>query len=169
MRLILLGGISLKNKDWIEQVRDEFKNDFETEILYYEHWQNGTANMDFEVEGQKLEKICQGEYVIFAKSGGSWVTLKLVVENKIRPVKMILVGPAWDWARNNGFDPVELAKKITVPVLVVDKTNDPSLAFADLRKEVGELPNFKLIEVQGDTHNYEDITGLGKLARQFLE
>lgn len=33
MKLILLGGISLKNRDWIEQVRDELKEDFEKERL----------------------------------------------------------------------------------------------------------------------------------------
>ena len=60
-------------------------------------------------------------------------------------MKIVLVGPAWNWARNNGFDPVELAKKITVPVLAIDKTNDPALAFANLQKEAGDLSNFKLV------------------------
>ncbi len=168
MKLILLGGISLKNKGWIEQVGDELKSDFEIEILYYDHWKTGGEDMNFETEGQKLEKMARGEYAVFAKSGGGWITLKLAAEGRIKPVKIILVGPAWDWARNNGFDPAGLAKKVTVPVLVVDKTNDPALAFTDLQKEAGDLPNFKLVEVPGDTHHYEGVVELGKLVREFL-
>ena len=169
MKLILLGGQSLKNKAWIEEVRNELKAEFETEILYYDHWETGAENMDFEVEGKKLTEMCQGECMVLAKSAGSWLTLKLAAEGRTKPVKIILVGPAWDWARNNGFDPVALAKKVTVPVLVIDKTSDPSLAFADLQKEAGDLPNFKLVEVPGDSHHYEDVVGLGKMVRKFLE
>ena len=160
----------MKNRAWIEQVRDELKTDFETEILYYDHWESGTDNMNFEVEGEKLEKICQGEYMIIAKSAGSWLTLKLAAEGKIKPVRMVLVGPAWNWSRNNGFAPEKLAAKVDVPVLFVDKTSDPSISFAQLKQEVDRLnkSNFRLVEMPGDNHNYEDISGLGKIVREFL-
>ena len=129
--------------------------------------------MDFSAEAVKLGKMCRvsTEYVILAKSGGSWLTLKLMAEGKIKPVKIILVGPAWNWARNNGFDPIALAKKVTVPVLVVDKTNDPSLSFGQLKKEVEEagLTNFTLVEMPGDTHHYENVEKIGKLIREFAE
>jgi len=169
MRLILLGGMSWKNKEWIEEVRDELKADFGTEILYYDYWESGSESMNFAAEGQKLEKMCQGECVVLAKLAGSWLTLKLATEGRIKPVKIILVGPAWDWARNNDFDPVALAKKVTLPALVIDKTRDPSLAFVDLQKQAGDLPNFKLVEVPGNTHHYEDVAGLGRLVREFLK
>ncbi len=160
----------MKNKMWTEQVRDELKDDFETEILYYDHWESGVENMNFEVEGQKLAKMCQGEYVIFAKSAGSWLTLILAAEGKIKPAKTVLVGPAWNWARNNGLDPEKLAAKVDVPVLVIDKTSDPAISFAQLKSEVEKLdkPNFRLIEVPGDNHSYEDVSGLGKMVREFL-
>lgn len=64
---------------------------------------------------------------------------------------------------------MELARKITIPVLAIDKTNDPSLAFADLQKQAGDLPNFKLVEISGNTHHYEDVEGLGNLVREFLK
>ena len=63
MKLVLLGGMSLKNKGWIEEVRDELKR-------------------DFEVEGRKLEKMCLGECAVLAKSAGGWLTVKLAVAEK---------------------------------------------------------------------------------------
>ncbi len=172
MNLVLLGGISVKNRAWIEQVQEELKSDFETQILYYDHWQNGGEEMDFAREGEKLVTMCEklANYAIFAKSGGSWLTLRLAAEGRIAPVKVILVGPAWNWARNNGFDPGQLVSKISVPVLVVDKTADPSLPFAQLKSEVAVLGlnNFKLVEVPGDTHHYEDVVALARETREFL-
>mgnify|MGYP001583367593 FL=1 len=160
----------MKNKVWIEQVRDELKSDFETEILYYDHWDKGVEEMDFPAEEVKLKKMCQGEYVILSKSAGSWLALKLVAEGKVKPRKLILVGPAWSWAKNNGFDPSELIRKVDIPILIVDKTADPAISFADLKKEVDALnkPNIRLVEVPGDTHHYEDVIGLGKIVREFV-
>lgn len=160
----------MKNREWIEQVRDELKSDFETEILYYEHWETEQEEMDFVAEGRKLKKMCQGEYAILAKSAGSWLVLKLAAEGKINPVKIVLVGPAWSWARNNGFDPLMLVKKVSVPLLIIDKTADPAISFADLKREVDSLnkPNLKLVEVPGDTHHYEDVVGLGEIVRKFV-
>src|SRR3989344_4708519 len=164
MKLILLGGISFKNKAWIEEVAAELKTSFGAQIMYYDHWETGGEEMDFGVEGAKLEKVCSrlDNFGVLAKSGGSWLTLKLAAEGKIKPVRMILIGPAWNWARNNGFESVELAKKVKAPVLVIDKTCDPALPFNQLEREVKEagLDNFKLAELPGDTHHYEDVIRL---------
>ena len=39
-----------------------------------------------------------------------------------------------------------------------------------LKEKVEQLdkPNFRLIEVPGDNHNYEDVSELGKMVREFL-
>lgn len=172
MKIILLGGISFKNKAWIEEVDKELKPDFETKILYYDHWETGKEEMDFAREEEKLTEMAQGlnDYAMLAKSGGSWITLKAAAEGKISPQKLVLVGPAWNWARNNGFDPTMLARRVTVPVLAVDKTSDPSLPFDQLKAETetAGLNNFRLEEVAGDNHNYENVTQIGGLVREFL-
>ncbi len=170
--LILLGGESLKNKAWIEQVRDGLQANFETEILYYDHWQVAEGKISFAVETGKLLQMTAGltDFILFAKSAGSWMSLQAVAEGKVKPDKFVIVGPAWDWAINNGFKPEELINQVSVPVLIIDKSFDPSLAFADLQQMLADhkRPNLQLVEIPGDTHNYEDIVGLTKLVNEFV-
>lgn len=173
MKLILVSGESLKNKAWIEQVRDSLKDKFEPQVLYYDHWHEEDGKINFETELGKLLQMTANitDFVLLAKSAGSWLTLQAVAQGKIKPAKFIIVGPAWDWAKNNGFVPEELMSQVTIPVLIVDKTLDPSLAFADLKRAVEKhrWPTVQIVEIAGDSHHYEDVAGLAVLVNEFIK
>ena len=94
MKLILLPGNSSHNKIWIEEVEKKLKDLFyETKIQYYSHWKDN-KNIDCDLEVSKLTKIVNnlGEHIIFAKSIGTYLVLRAISKNKIKPKKILFIG-----------------------------------------------------------------------------
>ena len=75
MKIILLSGQSLSNKDWIEEVNKTLKvNSYDTEVMYYSHWERGEGKADVEKETERLIQLINSlseDYFIFAKSIGT--------------------------------------------------------------------------------------------------
>ena len=70
MELILLGGKSLKNQEWIEKVKYEFRIYFpNSEIIYYDHWNKKEfQEIDLDLEAKKLAECAKTKkyFSIFA-------------------------------------------------------------------------------------------------------
>ena len=88
MKIFLLPGQSISNKEWIEGVEKKSKEIFsETEVLYYEHWSLGGKDTNIALETEKLVKLVNSytdDYIVFTKSIGSLVFLnsfKFLKEN----------------------------------------------------------------------------------------
>ncbi len=174
MEAILLGGESLKNRAWIEQVDGAIKALFSrTKILYYDHWQTGGDPVNVEGEYPKLATIVQdlNDYLIFAKSAGGWVTGKASSEGLISPTKCIFIGTALYGAKRLGYPLGNWYKTLICPKLFIQKSSDPACSFNDLKGflEESELENYQLVEIPGDTHHYEDLEKIRSLVQSFLD
>lgn len=169
MDLLLLGGNSPKNKDWIEQVSLKLAPLFShTKVQYYNHWQEENKSANFAAEFATMVQNAKdlGEnYCIFAKSFGTALTLKGIQDGVIAPQKCILTGCAFGEAKA----PL-LLKGLKIPTLFIQQTSDPYLAFEDLKIliEDNDVLNYELKEVKGRDHKYSDIDELYKLIEVFI-
>lgn len=174
MKLILLAWNNKQsNESWIQEVEQKLSVFFdETHIQYYNHWTKDIPNIDLEYESKVfLEKINQiDDYVIFAKSAWSIVALKNIYENNLKPKACIFVGvPMW-MIFHNQFPYEKWLKNIDISILFIQKTNDPACSYDELVKLFLEFSDkFKFIEIEWNTHYYEDIDTLKKLVGEFIK
>src|SRR3989344_4873764 len=123
MNLLMLPGNSKRNRAWIETVESKIKDLFEeTRILNYDHWQNGQEMIDFETERGKLAELLAGwnDYLVFAKSVGSLLTLFGSRDGVLKPKGALLCGFPWSFADQIGYGTVDSDwKMISYPVILL--------------------------------------------------
>ena len=173
MKLILLAGNSISNKEWIENVEKTLRPLFtETELHYYQHWTTGDGLIDLDRELDLLSKDINDseKYVIFAKSAGTLLALKGVRENKLSPHKCIFVGTAINWGREKNFSVDEWLLEYSIPTLFIQKTKDPTSTFEELSSLLNEceVKSFTLKEIPGEDHHYDEIESLKMEIKDFL-
>jgi hypothetical protein len=174
MHLVLLPGNSKYNKEWIDEVRDYLGDLFvSTHVLYYDHWfVEEDIEIDLEVEQKKLLAIVENldEYVIFAKSAGSLVTIKSIHEKLIEPKFCIFTGHPVNWARYRNYPVEQWIKDYAIPTLFIQKTTDPVFSFKELGEylQLHNVQNLKLVEQEGDDHHYSDLALLRSEIEAFL-
>ncbi len=174
MDLVLLPGNSLNNKQWIDEVKIALGPTFnKTRVLYYSHWQTGDSLIDFEKEQTALKALTQdlGDLVIFAKSAGCLLILKMISQSKLKPKKCIFVGAALLWGEAQGWEVKSWLKDFSIPTLFIQKSLDPAISFKDLENQLVEakVQNYKLVEIPGDDHHYDDVTQLKNLVLEFVK
>jgi len=173
MNLILLGGNSIDNKKWIENVESCLKPLFQsTTIINYDHWQTGESMINLDKEKEKLAEIAKnlGEYIIFAKSAGSLVTVKAVFEKLISPQKCIFAGVPLKWARKSNFDVDTWYKDYSIPTIAIQHTNDPLASSKELSEFLTQLSKtVKVEELTDDTHDYNELDTIKKLVSDFIK
>ena len=171
MKLILLGGNSAHNKEWIENAKDNLKDLFDESIVqYYQHWKtDGKINWNIEVENL-IKNIDDSDCVIFAKSAGIGVTLQTIYQKKIKPNKCIFVGIPLEWAEIHGNNLSPYFVNYKIPTMFIQQTNDPYTSFNDLKLflKKNKVENYKLKEVLGNDHDYNDLAEIKKLVRAFV-
>ena len=171
MKLILLGGNNVHNREWIESVRNKFSDLFdESVVLIYEHWKSEGKVLDRTKEIEKLSKIAGRETVIFAKSAVIGLTLQAILEMKIKPKKCIFVGLPLNWeeVNRNELSPYFIDYKI--PTLFIQAEKDPYASFSDVKKflDKNKVKNCELKEVAGEDHDYLDVDELKIIVKEFL-
>ena len=169
MKLILLAGNSIKNKEWIEGIKSALEEFFDsTEIQYYNHWSTGAPFISYPNELNALKKIAKGNYVIFAKSAGVVLTLMAFDEGWLKPEKCVFAGVPYGAPKRSGAEQFrKLLNKFSVPTLIIQETNDPYGGFAVIKKLI-HSSNYQFAEVPGDKHRYADIAKLKKLVLGFI-
>lgn len=173
MHIIYLGGGSVRNKDWIETVKSNFDSFSTGDILYYDHWETGEKNLNFEIEAKKLAELVESkdEYFVFAKSIGSILALKSIYEKIINPKKLIICGHPYNLAKELGFSINDYLKSLTIPAIFIQNEFDPLFNYSDLENILGENSptDYQLIKNPGNnTHDYEDYENLAKLAKIYF-
>ena len=173
MDIILLGGNSKTNKEWIHEVGKAFAPLFEkATVLDYEHWDTGGALIDLDAELVRLQGLIRGDsgQIIFAKSAGTLLALRGIKEGKLRPKGCIFTGLAAGWGRVNGFDVDSWLENYSTPTLFIEKTFDPACSFQELKSliEAARVKNFLLKEMPGDDHDYGDIEFLKAESESFI-
>lgn len=175
MQLVLLAGKSKRNKEWIEDVEKNVKDMFDsTYIQYYEHWKNEEEKlMDFDLELSRLQSEVQEKdgYVVFAKSAGALLALRAISEGAIKPLKCVFCGAAVNWGLSKGL-PIDVwLESLSMPVLFIQKTEDPAISFEELREllRAKGVVDFTMVEQEGDDHHYGDLELLRKEITEFLK
>ena len=173
MNMILLPGKSSKNKVWIEKIETSFKTHYPlTFTLDYSHWETENGDLNFELELEKLKNLAKekDEIVIFAKSAGAILAMKAIFDKDIKPTACIFAGTAVGWAQatQENFD--SWLQDYSVPTLFIQKTSDPAIAAEDLNELLTDsnAQNYKLLEIPGDNHDYEDINLLVNSSLEFM-
>jgi hypothetical protein len=175
MKIFLLSGQSILNKEWIEEVEVEFKKEFQdTSVLYYDHWSSGSKNIDLEKESSKLIEMIneyEREYLVFAKSIGTIVFYNIFEKLKMKPNGVLMVGVPYDLAFKMGFDMSKLNEKVDFNINIYQKNQDP---FGNLKKvkdmEGGKVSVNEYIctDEDNDNHHYANTKYLSELMSDLL-
>lgn len=159
MKLIILPGFSIRNKQWAEECCNFFLDRYEVIVHEWLHWESGN-NGDFkiETESQKLYKLVGKENVyMIAKSIGTYVSMNLL-NNDVVPVKLILCGIPSDWLKENRFDQAVYKKISTLDpekLIVFQNSDDPYAKYDEIDAMISSLnPDIRVIEKKSDTHEY---------------
>ncbi len=170
MKIILLSGQSLENKEWIEQVQSSFKSKYsDTSVMYYEHWSRGEGKADASLETERFLNLINTtteEYILFAKSIGSVIFLNSLKKLSKYPTKVILVGVPLHMAKDSGYDFYNLKTILTFPVTIYQKKFDPYCSYTDLKTIEGGnvvINEYRCINEDEDNHNYSNFSTLLKL------
>ena len=173
--LLILAGGSTRNLAWGEACSTFFKNDFDSVyFMHYNHWQIEESNLDFERETKKIINLVRknnGEWYIFAKSIGSILAIRAVIDRAIEPTQCVFFGMPLNLVAepifNNNWSVLEQFK---VPTVAFHNVNDPT---ADYLFAAEIIPQFaktiKVIEKQGDTHSYQDFNLYKDEIHDFIE
>jgi len=173
MNLVILGGYSDYNKEWVENIRKTFGDFFEsTDILYYKNWEDYKEDADIRPEVENLKKLAQGKenLVVFGKSVGVALTLQAIQNGYIKPTKCIFSGMAYEWSIKNGWDMDILLKNFDIPTLFLQQTNDVTTPFKKVKEALEKLgvKNYDVVELQGEDHKYNDMQEIRKYAEPFI-
>jgi hypothetical protein len=166
MHLIIPPGNSPEyNEQWLKDSVKNYSDLFEsTKTIIYEHWTKEMESYDREVEVQKLADAVadlDGNYVIFAKSLGTQITIQAVNEGKINPPKCFFVG--------SPLNDIDLGE-YNIPTIFVQQTDDMFFKYVDLEKKLKDK-NFKyeLIEIPGENHAYDNYEELKEILKKLIE
>jgi len=110
------------------------------------------------------------DIVIFAKSLGTVLTMKLIVDQWYMPKKCIFVGiPLW-YIYTQWFPIKEYVSKITCPIMIIQHTKDPAGSYQEIVKEINKMSNnFSLQEIPGNDHTYEEVEKLTEKIERFIK
>ena len=163
MRIILLAGQHISNKDWIEKVEKKFQEKYpNTKISYYAHWEKGEQNTDVELETKKFLDIVNSsdeEYILFAKSIGSIIFFNSLKDLVKKPKGVLIVGLAYNFAKESNYDFTEFKKYISYPVNVYQKELDPAGFYNDVMNINGEgitVNQYECVNEENNNHSYEN-------------
>ena len=150
--IVLLGGNSSENKDWIERISRLLP--FPTHTVVYEHWKNNAQLINLDTEVNRLEQLAPT--IIFAKSVGILVTLKGAFERKVSPERCIFAGVPLHWSKKNNFPLEQWLLNWKIPTTFIQNSHDPAGSVEELKLllEDCNVKNFKLTTLRGETHDY---------------
>lgn len=178
MNIVLLGGNSVLNRSWVEDVARKIPELFdEVVVQYFHHWQTGEEDIDMEREVKELVNITKGwdEYIVFAKSIGTIVTLKALYEEKISPRKVIFFGFPYEFSKEKGYETDKYLEELNIPAFFIQKSEDWAMSYEDLEKLVKEKVKgkYKLLKYHREgepdnEHHYADVEYIKSLLRDWI-
>lgn len=170
MNVLFLGGMSERNKPWIFEVERTLAPLFNKTLVHeYSHWSdpNKIANLNEELAAAAEKTKSLGEYIIFAKSFGSLLSLQGMYEGVLTPTKCIFAGLPLKLALGEGMDLRSLLVARKTPILLIQNSHDPVGSYQKL-KTLTQNTSIQLIELPGDTHNYDDLQKIEELTSGFI-
>jgi len=157
--LVLLGGNSGKNLDWVNKASDYFKQNFPSnKILYYQHWTNSGMEMDLNLEAKKLVEIGKNNQnlTVFAKSAGIMTTLIAMKDYGLKPQKCVFVGFPSNVLDDWGINYLPYLQEVNIQTTLFQNSDDPMGTYEKTKEifEKNQISNINLILEDGNTHDY---------------
>ena len=173
MKLVMLGGNSQSNRDWLYQVRQAVESMFEgTYVQEYEHWRSGGVWLDMP---QELAILRDGrewygpDYGIFAKSIGAVLAADAIDQKMLQPRFLLLCGLPFGYIKQDYLQFAEVIANAGVPMTVMQNEFDPAGSASEvdeyLKDYLAGRSDCHFITTPGESHKYEDL----ELIRQQLQ
>ncbi len=161
VNLVVLGGNSRTNLEWVREVKEKLSPDFKSiYVHYYRHWSQALPLIDLDFELEELTNKISGLelYVIFAKSAGALLALNGAVLGKIHPLACVFVGFPPDFGERLGLEMNWLLKNYFVPTIFMQKTMDPAMGAKELKLYLEDNCHSvcRTEEISGNNHHYDD-------------
>jgi len=158
-KIFYLGGRSKKNMNWIENVAKTFSIFFpKFEIIYYDSWIDESKNIDLDVETNKLSKFLEKEnqFIIFAKSLGTIISLKALENINQKPIFCIFLGVPLNLLNEMNINSKYYFKNIDFKTVVVQDSEDPFASYEEMSNFLKEInnQNIRLLKENGEGHEY---------------
>ncbi len=172
--LLVLGGNSVRNRQWGEACVDCFRSEFDSVFFpHYDHWSSGAAHIDLEVEMRKVNETVtgagQGGWYIFAKSIGSVLALRAIERGIISPAKCVFFGMPLNIMAAKYGENWSYLSSFKVPALAFHNDQDPTADYRFTAEKLREFsPNTVLQTDRGDTHDYLDFAAYRPTIKEFL-
>jgi len=167
MEVLFLPGNNPKNKEWARKLRDVLDGIFPiSSVQDYGHWTTGRGEIDFERELKGVKKhIGDRAVIICAKSVGVLLSLRGISEGEFVPKSCIFIGTPLAWAEKRGLPVKEWLTSLKIRCLFIQNSNDPACSARDLKLLLEELKikDSYLVEIVGDSHDYEDMAEIKKI------
>jgi len=165
MNALLLPGNNPKHIQWIENLKIALASDFDRiETQHYRHWTQAgkDADIDYEISVAQNKAKNLMPYMIIAKSIGTVICVKGVIDGKLKPEKVILLGVPI----NGGLDVDSFCmwlQHIDIPIVIIQNSDDPLGSFNEVKRAF-ETKNKNLVffKIPGKTHDYLDFDAISK-------
>jgi hypothetical protein len=161
MEVVMLGGNSEKNREWIEKVSDNFKSDFSTRIQYYKHWDKENGKADIEYEKDVLYSMIKKKknYVIFAKSVGIAIAMRAINQFSLEPKLCVFIGLPVSWLNEIGFNIQNELKGFDRKSIFIQNDHDPYCSSEKLVEllDKSDVKNDTLKILIGSNHDYDNL------------
>lgn len=169
--IILLGGNTKNNIEWIKKTKKQFVQDYNVYELYYDHWYNDDEiNIDIELD--KLVNITNktDNYFIVSKSIGSIISLIGIQKERLKPQKLVIMGLPLRYIERVGIDIGMYLDNALIKseVIIIQQENDPIGKYS----EVAELlcnRNIRLEKIPGHYHIYNNMDCIKPIIVNFLD
>lgn len=173
MDLLLLGGNSAHNKQWVYEVCDALGPLFDRCLVHeYNHWHNGESFINFSEELTALQAETAGmsDYLIFAKSVGVVLAAQGIERGVLVPHGCLFAGVPLGLVEKQAYPLCDWLACGKQQLVFAQNEADPAGSFDSLQHYLAdsELDKYEIVRLNGDTHNYEDMDMLRQLADVLL-
>lgn len=159
MKIFILPGYSVSNKEWAYGVKTKLMPDFDVAVYEWKHWTEAGKSLDIGIEVASIVDYSKNEdkIDIIAKSIGTLVLMKLleVIKPKIR--KVILCGIPLNDLKEEDFSAYKILENITHPenIICFQNSEDPHGNYQQLFAFLDNINSrIKIIDKGGNTHEY---------------
>lgn len=175
MKIFLLPGQSIRNKEWIEEVESRVKGIFsDSKIQYYKHWTLGEKQTDIPFETEKFVKLineCKEDYIVFAKSIGCLILLNSLKLLNRKPKAVLMLGFPYYLSSRLGSDLKELVERVDFKIDIYQKKYDTAGTYQEVKTLSNEyvfVNMYECIDEPNDNHHYANYEYISKLLESLV-
>lgn len=159
MKIIVIPGFSLGNKDSAEAVANGLKERFEDILVWqWPHWSTGIdSDFDADTEADKLVKALNEPVAIVAKSVGTFVTMKILQTKSDLISRLILNGIPMKGLSDDDkkLYQSQLAKYDPKKLLVFQNQDDNWGKYDEVKDFLKVInPDIEVVSKPRDDHSY---------------